>query len=302
MLKNYQDIKEKVINIKELKKIVIANPDSFSVIRALKEVEKYNIAEGLYVGNAENIKSIAKDMDFEIDDSRIYNVTDEKAIAKKSIELIRSGQGDVLMKGMVSTPVLMKAVLDKENGLRTGEVLSHVAVASIPTYHKMLIFSDGGININPDLKTKESIIRSIIQMTKALEIETPKIGCLCPIEKVNPKIQETVDADQLQKMAETGIFGDVIIEGPIAMDVALSSKAATKKGLASKIAGDIDAFLVPNISTGNAVIKILLQLGNAKVGGLVVGARVPIILLSRSDSAEEKLNSIALSILVSLNL
>ncbi len=302
MLKNYQDIKEKVINIKELKKIVIANPDSFSVIRAFKEVEKYNIAEGLYVGNAENIKSIAKDMDFEIDDSRIYNVTDEKAIEKKSIELIRSGQGDVLMKGMVSTPVLMKAVLDKENGLRTGEVLSHVAVASIPTYHKMLIFSDGGININPDLKTKESIIRSIIQMTKALEIETPKIGCLCPIEKVNPKIQETVDADQLQKMAETGKFGDVIVEGPIAMDVALSSKAADKKGLTSKIAGDIDAFLVPNISTGNAVIKILLQLGNAKVGGLVVGARVPIILLSRSDSAEEKLNSIALSILVSLNL
>jgi len=195
--------------------------------------------------------------------------------------------------------VLMKAVLNKETGLRKGDVLSHVAVAEVPTYHRLILFSDCGINIAPDLETKKAILRNIIAVAKGLGIEVPNIAALCPIERVNPKIQETVDAAALQEMAENGEFGDIVLEGPIAMDVALSSKAAELKGIKSKIAGKTDAFLVPNISCGNAVVKVLMLVVNAKAGGLVVGAKVPIILLSRSDRPEEKLNSIVLSILVS---
>ena len=300
MIKSFQEIKEKISNITEMKKISIANAESESVIRAIMEVEKLHIAKGIFIGNAEAIKKIAERLDYNIDTNAIIHETDDKAIAEKAVKLINDGKADVLMKGQISTPTLMKAVLDRDNGLRTGEVLSHVAVSEVPTYDKLLVFSDGGINILPDLETKVSILHSLIAMNKALGVDAPKIGALCAIEKVNPKMPETEHAAELQKMAENGEFGDAIIEGPIAMDVALSQKAAQKKGIDSRVAGDIDSFLVPNITAGNALIKILMKLGNAKVGGLVIGAKAPIILLSRSDTANEKLNSISLAILLSL--
>ncbi|MFP4548412.1 MAG: phosphate acyltransferase [Fidelibacterota bacterium] len=300
MIKSFQEIKEKISNITEMKKISIANGESESVIRAIIEVEKLHIAKGIFIGNAAAIKKIAKDLDYNIDPKAIIHETDDKAIAEKAVKLINDGEADVLMKGQISTPVLMKAVLDRDNGLRTGEVLSHVAVTEVPTYDKLLVFSDGGINILPDLETKVSILHSLIAMNKALGVDAPKIGALCAIEKVNPKMPETEDASELQKMAEKGKFGEAVIEGPIAMDVALSQKAAHKKGIHSRVAGDIDSFLVPNITAGNAIIKILMKLGNAKVGGVVIGAKAPIILLSRSDTANEKLNSISLAILLSL--
>ena len=299
MLKSFKDIKDKITHIKELKKISIAKAESESAIRAIIEVEKLHIAKGIFIGDAEKIKAIAQKLNFKIDDEYIIHETDDIKIAEKSVQLINDGKADVLMKGQISTPVLMKAVLNKAHGLRTGEVLSHVAVSEVPTYHKLLIFSDGGINIQPDLETKKSIVRSIISMNRSLGVDIPKIGCLCPIEQINPKIPETVDAAELQKISENGEFGKAIVEGPIAMDVALSPEAAHKKGLYSKISGDIDGFLVPNITTGNGIIKILMKLANSKVGGVVVGAKVPIILLSRSDTAMEKLNSISLAILLS---
>ena len=299
MIKSYQQIKEKITHIQNIKKISIAKAESESVIRAIMEVEKLNIAKGIFVGDSEKIKAIAKNLDYKIDEDAIVHETDDVLIAEKSIQLINDGKADVLMKGQILTPTLMKAVLNKEKGLRTGEVLSHVAVAEVPTYEKMLIFSDGGINILPDLETKKSILRSIISMGHALGNDEPKIGALCAIETINPKMPETVEAAELQKMSEAGEFGNAIVEGPIAMDVALSAKAAHKKGLDSKIAGEIDGFLVPNITAGNGLIKILMKLANAKVGGIVVGAKVPIILLSRSDTANEKLNSISLAILLS---
>lgn len=299
MIKSFQEIKEKITHIKHIKKISIAKAESESVIRAIMEVEKLNIAKGIFVGDAEKIKAIAKNLDYKIDEDAIIHETDDCLVAKKAVELVNDGKADVLMKGQISTPTLMKAVLDREKGLRTGEVLSHVAVAEVPTYEKLLVFSDGGINIHPDLETKKSILRSIIAMNHAFEIDKPRIGALCAIEKVNPKMPETLDAAELQKLCEAGEFGEAIVEGPIAMDVALCAKAAVKKGIDSKVAGAIDGFLVPNITAGNGLIKILMKLAHAKVGGIVVGAKVPIILLSRSDTASEKLNSISLAILLS---
>jgi len=299
MIKSYLDILNAVQENNRKKTISIAMADDASVLKAIKAIDEKGIAHAVLVGNSERIKAIAKEVDYHITDDMIVHANDESEIAFKAVEQIRSGRANILMKGHISTPILMKAVLDRETGLRKGSILSHVAVAEVPTYPKMLITSDGGINIAPDMEAKKAILENMVDVCRKLRIDQPKICALCPIEKINPKIQETVDAAELQRLAEAGEFGDIILEGPMAMDVALSAEAARKKGLDSRIAGDTDAILVPNITSGNAIIKILMYLANAKVGGLVVGAKVPIILLSRSDKPEEKFNSMILAILVS---
>jgi len=299
MIKSYLDILATVQENKRKKTISIAMADDSSVLKAIKAIDEKGIAHAVLVGDSERIKAIAEEVDYHITNDMIVHANDKSEIAFKAVEQIRSGRANILMKGHISTPILMKAVLDRETGLRKGNVLSHVAVAEIPTYPKMLITSDGGINIAPDMEAKKAILENMVDVCRKLRIDQPKICALCPIEKINPKIQETVDAAELQRLAEAGEFGDIILEGPMAMDVALSAEAARKKGLDSRIAGDTDAILVPNITSGNAIIKILMYLANAKVGGLVVGAKVPIILLSRSDKPEEKFNSMILAILVS---
>lgn len=299
MLKSFDEIRDTIQQFSRKRTISIAMADDESVLEAVKRVDAAGIADSLLVGDETRIRKIAAQIGYTPKPGQIIPVTGEGQIALRAVELVRNGRADILMKGHISTPILMKAVLDKEKGLRTGEVLSHVAVAEIPSYPKLLAVSDGGINILPDLETKESILRNMLQVLYQLRIKTPRIALLCPIEKVNPKIAETVDAAELQRRAQKGAYGPALIEGPIAMDVALSAAAARRKGLSSKIAGNTDALLVPNITTGNALIKVLMRLIEARVGGVVVGARVPIILLSRSDTPGEKLDSIALSILVS---
>lgn len=298
MIKTYQDVLKAVRENKRKKTISIAMADDPNVLEAIKNIDEQGIANAILVGDLNRIKTVAGQVEYRISDDQIVNAATEEEVAFKSVLQIREGKADILMKGHISTPILMKAILDRETGLRKGNILSHIAIAEVPSYHKMIVFSDGGINIAPDLKAKQAILENMIHAIRKLQIEKPKVAVLCPIEKVNPKIQETVDAAELQKLAEAGEFGDIILEGPIAMDVALSAQAAEKKGLQSKIAGDTDAFLVPNITSGNAIIKVLMYLANAKVGGLVVGAKVPIILLSRSDKPEEKFNSMILAILI----
>ena len=298
MIKSYQDILTTVQANRRKKTISVAMADDLSVLEAIKAIDEKGIAHAVLVGDSERIKAIANNVNYHISGDMIVHAAEETEIAFKAVEQIRTGKADILMKGHISTPILMKAVLDRETGLRKGSVLSHVAVAEVPTYPKMLIASDGGINIAPDLEAKKAILENMIDVCRKMDVDQPKVCALCPIEKVNPKIQETVDAAKLQQLAETGEFGNIILEGPMAMDVALSAEAAQKKGLDSRIAGDTDAILVPNITSGNAIIKILMYLANAKVGGLVVGAKVPIILLSRSDKPEEKFDSMILAILV----
>lgn len=298
MIMSYAEILAAVQANKRRKRISIAMADDPSVLEAIKVIDEKGLAHAILVGDSNRIKAIAEKVDYVVNDEMIVPAVDEQEIAFRAVEQIRSGKADILMKGHISTPILMKAVLDRDTGLRTGSILSHVAVAEIPTYPKMLITGDGGITITPDLQAKKAILNNMIAVCRKLEIDQPKVCALGPIEKVNPKIQETVDAAELQKGAEAGEFGDIILEGPMAMDVALSADAARKKGIASRIAGDTDVILVPNITSGNAIIKLLMYLANAKVGGLVVGAKVPVILLSRSDKPEEKFNSMILAILV----
>jgi len=298
MLKSYSDIYQAVQQLDHTKTISVAMADDESVLSALRDAEAQNICHAMLVGDPDSIRSVAGKVGYPLQEDRIVAAGSDVEIAQKAVDLVRNGTAEILMKGHISTPMLMKAVLAKETGLRKGDVLSHVAVAEIPTYPKLFLLSDGGINILPSLEKKEAILQNSLSVARQLGIAIPRVAVLGPIEKVNPKIPETVDAAELQKMAQAGKYGDILLEGPIAMDVAVSEEAARRKGISSRIAGDVDIFIVPDITCGNVAIKVLMRLANAKVGGVVVGAKVPIILLSRSDQPEEKLNSISLSILL----
>jgi phosphate butyryltransferase len=213
--------------------------------------------------------------------------------------MVRQGNAELLMKGKVGTSTLLKAVLDKESGLRTGELLSHVAVVQVESYPKLMLVSDGGMNIRPDIKQKADILRNAAEVARKLGIRQPKAACLTAVELVNPDMQETVDAAGLVKMAERGDLKDMTVDGPIAFDAAIDVEAARMKGIVSPLAGETDIFLVPDIAAGNIFVKSLIYLAGAKVGGVVVGAGAPIVLLSRSDSALTKLYSMALGAMIS---
>jgi phosphate butyryltransferase len=299
MLCTYESIFREVEAQRRRRTIAIAMAEDRSVLEACKSAQEKGLAHTLLVGDPEKIKPLAAEIGLELQPDTIIPAFTEEENALRAVQAVRAGHADILMKGHISTPVLMKAVLQRETGLRKGDILSHVAVAEVPTYPRLLLLTDGGINILPDLETKKAILRNALGVAVKLGIEQPHVAVLCPIEKVNPKIPETLDAAALQQLGEQGEFGNTIVEGPIATDVALSAQAAARKGLASRVAGKTDLVLVPNITCGNAFIKVLMFLANAKVGGVVVGAQVPIILLSRADNPEEKLYSIALALILS---
>ncbi|MCD6500984.1 phosphate butyryltransferase [bacterium] len=289
MLKSFAQVKEKAAGAK--KRLVVADAAGVEVIKAIYQATDMGMVEPILVGDAAKIEPILADLS--ISDLRIVHETDPVAIAAKSVELIRSGEGDMLMKGKLSTPILMKAVLDKENGLRKGKLLSHVAVMEVEGYPKLMLVTDGGIVIDPSLGEKVVILNNAAQLANSLGIELPKVACLAAIERISEKQPETMHAAQLVKMAERRQLSPMIVEGPIAMDVILSKEAARAKGIESEMTLDADIVLVPNIATGNAVVKALIYLAGAMIGGVILGAACPIVLLSRADTAEIKLCSIA---------
>lgn len=295
MIKSFAEIREKALR-GDRRKLVVADAAGKAVIEAITEASKMGIIEPILVGEEAKIRPLAEEAG--LDNAVIINVKDPEEIGAKSVSLIREGKGDMLMKGKVPTPVLMKAVLDKYNGLRKGKVLSHVAVMQVDGYPKLMAMTDGGIVIMPDLSEKAALIENAVEVVRAFDIEVPKVACLAVIEQITDKQPETLHAVQLAKMAERGQLGKIKVEGPIAMDVLLSHEAAKIKGIESEMTLDADVVLVPHIAVCNAMIKALIHLSEAKVAGVVMGASCPIVLLSRSDTAEVKLDSIALASII----
>lgn len=207
-----------------------------------------------------------------------------------------SGQADILMKGMIPTSDLLKAVLHKEAGLRTGKILSHVAAFEVPGYDRLIFVTDSGMNINPDLQQKAQIIENAALIAKGIGVEMPKVAVLAAVETINPSMQATLDASALTVMNKRGQISYCVVEGPLALDNAISPEAAEHKGITGEVAGKADILLVPAIETGNALYKSLIYFSGAKVGAVIAGARAPIVLTSRADSAESKLFSIALAV------
>jgi phosphate butyryltransferase len=212
-----------------------------------------------------------------------------------TVELIHENKADFIMKGKLQTADLLKAVVDKEKGLRTGNVISHVAILEIPAYRKLIAVTDGGMVMYPNLDEKKQILENSVNVFLAMGYECPKVAVLCAVETVNPKMPETVDADTLKNMNRDGEIKDCMVEGPISLDLTFNKESAEIKGYSSPVTGDADILLVPNITTGNIMSKALIEMAGATMAGMVVGAKVPIVLTSRGASSEEKYLSLVLS-------
>lgn len=283
-------------------KLAVAAAQDEDVLKSVAQAQDLGIIEAILVGDEDKIKEIAQSMNIDLTKFTIIHKPDLMESALEAVELVSSGKADFVMKGILDTAILLKAVLNKEVGLRTESLLSHVMVYETNSYHKLLFLTDGGMNIQPSLEEKKAILANSIIAAKALGILEVKASCLAAKEKVSEKMQATVDGAALKKLAQEGYFGQgVVVEGPIAFDLAVSKEAAEIKGYKSPVIGETDIMLVPTIEVGNGIGKALTYMGNAKSAGVIMGAKAPVVLVSRADSAETKLYSIALGSVIAAN-
>lgn len=267
------------------------------VLEAVTEAVKLGIVDAILVGDEAKIKEICKDENYNLDNIEIVNEKDIIKAAARAVEFVSKGQADFIMKGMLGTAPLLKAVLNKEANLRGNSLLSHVMIYGVKNYPKLIFLTDGGMVPYPELKDKIEIINNAVKVAHALGIDNPKVAPLCAVEVVNPSMQATLDAAALSQMSKRGQIKSCIIDGPLALDNAISKEAAEHKGIHSPVAGEADILLVPNIEAGNLLGKSLTYFAGAENAGIIVGAKCPVVLVSRADSAKSKLYSIALGAL-----
>ena len=297
MAKNFESL-FKLAQEKGPKKMAVAVAQDEDVLGAIKLAYEKGIVEPILVGDSELIQKLAAGISFDISNVQIIDEKDGVEATRKATALVSSGEAQVLMKGLIDTSVIMKAVLDKEIGLRTDSVISHVAVFDVPTYHKVFMVTDAAMIIAPDLDQKKKIIENAVKLAHSLDIAEPKVAVLAAKEKVSPKMEATVHAKELANMNKAGEISGCIVDGPFALDNAVSKESARIKGIDSVVAGDADILLAPDIEAGNVLYKALSFLANAKSAGLIVGTSKPIVLTSRADNEEAKLNSIVLATLM----
>lgn len=294
MIRHLSDLVE-IAKQRRPRKLVLAAAGDEDALIAVKNAVEQGLVVPVLVGNLLNVNIIAKSIGFDISGYESYHAEDKAEASRKAVELIREGKGEILMKGAVSTGTLMKAVLDKETGLRKGETLSHVAIFESPYYHKLLGVTDAAMNVNPDLETKIAIVQNAVELFHKLGIHTPKVAIVGSVETVNPKMEATMHAATISMMNYRKQITGCIVDGPLAIDNAISQKSAELKNITSDVAGDTDIIVAPNIDGANILYKTLNFLGGAICGAVIMGARVPIVLTSRSDSDKSKFYSIALA-------
>ena len=275
----------------------VAHPCEASALAGAIDAAKLGLIIPMLVGPRSKIESTAKTAGIDIGKLQVVDAPHSQAAAVKAVELLRQGQAELLMKGSLHTDELMGAVVSREGGLRTGRRISHVFIMDIPTYHKVLIITDGAINITPTLEDKADICQNAIDLAIALGLKEPKVAILAAVETVNSKMPATIDAAALCKMAERGQIKGAKLDGPLAFDNAINKQAAQTKGIVSDVAGDPDILLAPDLETGNMLAKQLTFLANADSAGLVLGAKVPIILTSRADSVRSRIASCGVAML-----
>lgn len=297
MIKNFDELLE-LAKAKGPKTVAVACAQDEDSLLAIENARKVGIVKAILVGDLDEVKRIADAHGIDLANYECIDIKDLTEASLKAVSLVSSGQAHLVMKGLVDTAVILKAVLDKEVGLRTGNVLSHVAAFDVPNFPRMLLVTDAAMNLAPDVTGKKQIIENSLEVAYALEIEVPKVGVICAKEKVNPKMQATVDAAELVKMNESGELTGCIVGGPFALDNAVSEEAAKIKKIDHPAAGKCDILLCPNIETGNVLYKALSFLAGARSAGVIVGAKAPVILTSRADDDDTKLNSIALGVLM----
>lgn len=297
-MNNFDALLEKISTC-STKKIAVAVAQDDAVLEAVQAAKKRNIADAILVGDADMIKDIAASIDMDLSGFEIIDVKDTTEAALTAVKLVHDGKADMYMKGLIETKGFLKSVLDKEVGLRTGKPLSHVALFEIEGYDRMFFLSDVAFIPYPTLEDKVGIIKNTVEVAHACGIECPKVAPVAAVEVVNPKMPATVEAAELVKLNEAGEITGCIVDGPLSMDLAIDPEAAVHKGATGrKIVGDADVILFPDIHAGNLVYKTLVHTAKVKNGCILTGTKAPVILTSRSDSFETKVNSIALAAIV----
>jgi phosphate butyryltransferase len=269
------------------------------VLEAVRDAIKEGIVDAILVGSKAETERLMSEIGFDPSWAELIPASDPVEAASKAVGLIRDKQADVLMKGLVQTAALLKAVLDKERGLRSGALLSHLGLFQSPYYHKLFGVTDAGMNVAPSFEEKVSILTNAVEMFHKIGITMPKVAVVAAVETVNPKMDATVHAALLTQMNRRGQIKGCVIDGPLALDNAVSKEAAKHKGIESEVAGDADILLVPDIESGNLIYKALNFLGGAVAAGVILGAAAPIVLTSRADSEQSKHYSIALAVALS---
>uniref|UniRef100_A0A7C4X923 Phosphate butyryltransferase n=1 Tax=candidate division WOR-3 bacterium TaxID=2052148 RepID=A0A7C4X923_UNCW3 len=279
------------------KRCVIVKAEDETVLEGISRALNEKLISAHLIGDKKAIEECSKKVNLDLKEVEIIDIRNVQEALKTGLAIVKE-KGDFIMKGMISTSDFLRGILDKDYGLRTGKILSHIAVLEIPGYHKLIFMSDGGMNPKLDLQTRIDIINNGIELMDALGIKRPKIALVAASESVHPDMPETEDAVKIVEMNRQGKFQNALIDGPFGFDVAISEQAARHKKLKSEIAGDVDFLLMPNISAGNIWAKGLIYFAKAKAAGIVMGADKPVVMLSRADDAETKLNSIALGVAV----
>lgn len=302
MSRNFDEILKKV-NEFPVKKLSVAAANDDEVLEAVAMAHDRKIADSILVGDEEKIKKICRDKGIDSSIFEIINIPDPIEAAHEAVKIVHDGKADMYMKGLLSTKDFLKSILDKEVGLRTDKLLSHVAVFEIKGIEKLLFLTDVAFLPYPTLEEKVKIINNTVEVCNACGIDMPKVAPVAAVEVVNPKMPATVEADELTKMNEAGEIKNCIVDGPLSVDLAIYPEAARHKGAEGrKIVGDADIILFPDIHAGNIAYKFIVHTTEFKNGCILTGTKAPAILASRSDSAETKVNSIALAAVVAHNL
>jgi len=279
-------------------RVAVAGAEDPEVLRAVQEAQRRGWGSALLAGDARRVRRAAEQLGLSLADHEVLDCGGPAEAAARAVSEVRHGRAQILLKGSVETSVLLRAVLDKDRGLSVLRPLSHVAVMQVPSYPKLLLLTDGGVNIAPDLERKAEIVRNAVSVAHALGIARPTVAALAAVERVDPKMPATVDAAALAVMSRRGQLGNCVVEGPVAFDLAISPSHWLKKGMEPPFDEPVDIIVVPDIEVGNALGKSLMLVGRAQTAGIVVGTREPVVLLSRADPSINKLRCIGLGMLM----
>lgn len=292
-MKKLSEIISKARNLPKQKLVVVAANDEF-VINAVNDALNLGIIHPILLGPKLMIESIIEKNGYDLGKYEIIDCASDEEASFKAMELIRAKKGDILMKGLLDTKVLLKAVVNKELGIRESKLLSHVGLISYPDFPRILFVTDGAMNIAPSVEDKVSIIENAVKLTKTLGYVKPKVGLVAAVEKVNPKMPSTVEAAEVVSLFQQGFIQDCVVDGPFAIDNLVSMESVHHKNIQSEVAGQADILVFPGIDAGNVFYKTSVFLGKAESAGIVIGATNAIVLTSRADSSQSKLYSIAL--------
>ncbi len=301
VIKSFDDLISRVKTTPKKKRAVVVCAHDDHTLEAVIQAEENGLIAPILIGISEKIEKMLEAKNQELSKFEIIHMEDDSLIAEKAVNMIRNKEADFIIKGKIQTSDLLEVVVDREKGLRTPDrVLSHCAIYEIPNYHKLLFITDGGMGRFPNLDQKRMLLKNTVDALLELGYEKPKVAAISAVEVVNPKIPETIDADELSKMSKDGTIENCLIEGPLSYDVAMSKESAVTKGRDNDVSEDVDIMLMPNITVGNVLGKALTYSAHAKMAGFILGAQAPIVLTSRGASVEEKYLSIVLSAAVAV--